>query len=231
MTNPEASQPLAHSQLYTDALGWAAELHNRQRRKAKAVPYISHLIAVSALVWEDGGDEHLAIAALLHDAIEDCGVSQQQIAQRFGERVGQIVADCTDTSDAVAAGGEKEPWLLRKSRYIAHLPDAHRDSLLVSAADKAHNARDMVLDARRDPGMWSRFNAGLDGTAWYLHSLHEIFRQRLENSRSVELLGESVREILASEAYLALVPSGADPVVFAEGYPQRQGQGLDQLAG
>jgi hypothetical protein len=101
----------------------------------------------------------------------------------------------------------------------------------VSAADKAHNARDMVLDARRDPGMWGRFNAGLDGTAWYLHSLHEIFRQRLENSRSVELLGESVREILASEAYLALVPSGTDPVVFAEGYPQRHGQGLDQLAG
>ncbi len=231
MTNPEASQPLAHSQLYTDALGWAAELHRCQRRKAKDVPYISHLIAVSALVWEDGGDEQLAIAALLHDAIEDCGVSPQQIAQRFGERVAQIVADCTDTSDAVGAGGEKEPWLLRKTRYFAHLPDAHCDSLLVSAADKAHNARDMVLDARRDPGMWSRFNAGLDGTAWYLHSLHEIFRQRLENSRSVELLSESVREILTSEAYLALVPAGTDPVVFSEGYPQRHGQGLDQLAG
>ena len=208
MTKPETTQTLAHSQRYTDALSWAAELHSQQRRKAKDVPYISHLIAVSALLWEDGGEEPLAIAALLHDAIEDCGVSQQQIAQRFGERVGQIVAECTDTSDAVAADGEKEPWLLRKSRTIAHLPHAHRA-----------------------PGMWGRFNAGLDGTAWYLHSLHEIFRQRLENSRSVELLGESVREILASEAYLALVPSGTDPVVFAEGYPQRHGQGLDQLAG
>lgn len=101
----------------------------------------------------------------------------------------------------------------------------------MSAADKAHNARDMVLDARRAPGMWSRFNAGLDGTAWYLHSLHEIFRQRLENSRSVELLVESVREILASEAFLALVPAGTDPAVFAEGYPQRHGQDLARLAG
>jgi hypothetical protein len=200
MTKPETTQTLAHSQRYTDALSWAAELHSQQRRKAKDVPYISHLIAVSALLWEDGGEEPLAIAALLHDAIEDCGVSQQQIAQRFGERVGQIVAECTDTSDAVAADGEKEPWLLRKSRTIAHLPHAHRA-----------------------PGMWGRFNAGLDGTAWYLHSLHEIFRQRLENSRSVELLGDSLREILASEAYLALVPSGTDPVVFAEGYPQRHG--------
>lgn len=110
-----ADQSQAHSPLHTDALGWAAELHNRQRRKAKTVPYISHLIAISALAREDGGDEPLAIAALLHDAIEDCGVSQQQIAQRFGERVAQIVADCTDTSDAVAANGEKEPWLLRKT--------------------------------------------------------------------------------------------------------------------
>jgi (p)ppGpp synthase/HD superfamily hydrolase len=231
MTKPETNQTLAHSPRYIDALGWAAELHSYQRRKAKNVPYISHLISVSALVWEDGGDEQLAIAALLHDAIEDCGVSQQQIAQRFGERVAQIVADCTDTSDAVAAGGEKEPWLLRKTRYVNHLPSAHPDSLLVSAADKAHNARDMVLDARRDPDMWSKFNAGLDGSAWYLHSLHEIFRQRLPNSRSVVLLGESVREILASKAYLALVPAGTDPVVFAEGYPLRHGHGKAQLAG
>jgi (p)ppGpp synthase/HD superfamily hydrolase len=231
MTQPHTNQTLAHSQRYMDALSWAAELHSHHWRKAKDIPYISHLISVSALVWEDGGGETLAIAALLHDAIEDCGVSQQQILQRFGERVAQIVADCTDTSDAVAAGGEKEPWLLRKSRYINHLHTAHPDSLLVSAADKAHNARDMVLDARRDPGMWSKFNAGLDGTAWYLHKLHEIFRQRLENSRSVELLGESVREILASEAFLALVPAGTDPVVFAEGYPQRHGQDLARLAG
>ena len=233
MTMPETNQTLAHSQRYAEALSWAAELHSQQRRKAKDVPYISHLIAVSALVWEDGGDEPLAIAALLHDAIEDCGVSQQQIAQRFGERVAQIVADCTDTSDAVAAGGEKEPWLLRKTRYINHLPMAHPDSLLVSAADKAHNARDMVLDARRDPGMWSKFNAGLDGTAWYLHSLHEIFRQRLPDSRSVVLLGESVREILASKAYLALVlmKADTDPVAYAEAYPLRQGQAKAQRAG
>ena len=231
LMTPEVNPTAAYSPRYTEALGWASELHRQQRRKAKTVPYISHLIAVSALVWEDGGDEDLAIAALLHDAIEDCGVSQQQIAQRFGERVAQVVADCTDTSEAVASGGEKEPWLLRKTRYIAHLPHAHRDSLLVSAADKAHNARDMVLDARRDPALWERFNAGLDGSAWYLHSLLEIFRQRLENSRSVELLDESVREILASEAYLALVPATSDPIAHARAYPLRHEQAQAQPAG
>ena len=76
----------------------------------------------------------------------------------------QIVVDCTDTSGAVEAGGEKEPWLVRKTRYIDHLQTAQLASLLVSAADKAHNARDMVLDARRDPAMWSKFNAGVEGS-------------------------------------------------------------------
>jgi (p)ppGpp synthase/HD superfamily hydrolase len=212
----------AHSQRYIDALGWAAELHRHQRRKGKPVPYISHLTAVSAQVWEDGGDEEQAIAGLLHDAIEDAGVTEGQIAARFGNRVARIVADCTDTNGAVATDGEKEPWLLRKTRYIAHLQSAPLDSLLVSAADKAHNARDMVLDARRDPSMWGKFNAGLEGSAWYLQQLHLTFQRRLENSRSVELLGESVEEILSSQAYRAVVPKGIAPAVWAAGYVQRQ---------
>jgi (p)ppGpp synthase/HD superfamily hydrolase len=94
------------------------------------------------------------------DAIEDAGVNDGQIATRFGARVAQIVLDCTDTTGAVQAGGKKEPWLLRKTRYIEHLQSAALDYLLVSAAEKAHNARDMVLDARRDPTMWSKFNGG-----------------------------------------------------------------------
>jgi (p)ppGpp synthase/HD superfamily hydrolase len=157
------STPLISAR-YGEALLWAEEIHRDQRRKGKAVPYISHLISVSALVWEDGGTEEQAIAALLHDAIEDAGQSHGSIAERFGEVVADIVRDCTDTSDN-APGGEMEPWLLRKTRYIAsleHKPDA---SLLVTAADKAHNAGDMELDARRHPAMWSKFNAGLEGSA------------------------------------------------------------------
>ena len=217
MTNNEKTP--AQSQRYSDALGWAAELHRCQRRKEKEVPYISHLVSVSALIWEDGGDEEQAIAGLLHDAMEDAGVTEDQIAARFGSRVARIVADCTDTTGAVEAGGEKEPWLLRKTRYIEHLQSAPLDSLLVSAADKAHNARDMVLDARRDPAMWKKFNAGLEGSAWYLQSLHQTFSQRLSGSRSVESLGESVQEILSSEVYLALVPDGIDPREYAAAYP------------
>ena len=220
MTEHQAQ--LSHSQRYIEALGWAAELHRRQQRKGKPVPYIAHLIAVSALIWEDGGDEDQAIAGLLHDAIEDAGVNASQIAARFGDRVAQIVVACTDTTGAVVAGGEKEPWLLRKTRYIEHLQSAQPDALLVSAADKAHNARDMVLDARRDAAMWSKFNAGLEGSAWYLLRLHQTFCHRLPGSRSVELLGASVQEILSSEAYRSGVPEGLEPAVWAAGYAERR---------
>ena len=217
-----SESPLAHTQRYTDALGWATELHRRQRRKGKPVPYISHLISVSAMVWEDGGDEDQAIAALLHDAIEDAGVSAEQIAARCGERVASIVVDCTDTSGTVDPGGNKEPWLLRKTRYIASLERKPAASLLVTAADKAHNARDMVLDARRDTALWNRFSAGLEGSAWYLLRVHQQLKHRLPHSRSVEQLGEAVAEILASEHYRRLVPDGLAPAVWAAGYGERR---------
>jgi (p)ppGpp synthase/HD superfamily hydrolase len=193
------------SDRYGNALLWAEELHRNQRRKGKQVPYISHLISVSALVWEDGGTEDQAIAALLHDAIE---------------AVADIVRDCTDTSDN-APPGEKEPWLLRKTRYITSLEHKPEASLLVTAADKAHNAGDMVLDARRDPAMWSKFNAGLEGSAWYLLRMHQQLKRQLPQSRSVERPGEAVSEILAMDSYKRLVPEGFAPAVWAAGYADR----------
>ena len=213
---------MAVSARYGAALLWAEELHRVQRRKGKAIPYISHLIGVSALVWEDGGSEEQAIAALLHDAIEDAGQSHGSIAERFGDVVANIVRDCTDTSDNTPPG-EKEPWLLRKTRYIASLEHKPEASLLVTAADKAHNAGDMVLDARRDPAMWSKFNAGLEGSAWYLLRMHQQLKRQLPQSRSVERLGEAVSEILAMDSYRRLVPQGLAPAVWAAGYADRLG--------
>ena len=205
---------------YGEALQWAEGIHRAQRRKGKPVPYISHLISVSALVWEDGGNEDQAIAALLHDAIEDAEQTHASIADRFGLTVADIVRDCTDTSPE-AKPGEKEPWLLRKTRYIDSLAKKPISSLLVTAADKAHNAGDMVLDARRDPTIWRKFNAGLDGSAWYLLRMHQVLVKRLPESRSVERLGEAVQEILNSSAYKALVPEGMAEQEWAEAYPQR----------
>ena len=205
---------------YGEALQWAEEIHRPQRRKGKQVPYISHLISVSALVWEDGGSEDQAIAALLHDAIEDANQSHASIAERFGGAVADIVRDCTDTSPE-AKPSEKEPWMLRKTRYLDSLANKPLASLLVTAADKAHNAGDMVLDARRDPAMWRKFNAGLDGSAWYLLQMHQQLLDRLPSSRSVERLGEAVSEILSSNAYQRLLPAGSNVEQWANSYPER----------
>ena len=216
-----SSETMLITPRYGDALAWADELHRDQRRKGKAVPYISHLIAVSGLVWEDGGTEDQAIAGLLHDAIEDAGQSHSSIAERFGVVVADIVRDCTDTSEEAPAG-EKEPWLLRKTRYLDALAHKPETSLLVTAADKAHNARDMVLDSRRDPEMWVKFNAGLEGSAWYLLRMHHQLSHCLPHSRSTELLGEAVREILASAPFQRIVPEGMAAAVWAASYAERQ---------
>ena len=210
----------AHSDRYDQALLWAAQLHRGQFRKGKPVPYISHLISVSALVWEDGGSEDQAIAALLHDAIEDADQSHTSIAERFGTAVADIVRDCTDTN-GTPVGGEKEPWLLRKTRTIASLAHKPEAAWLVIAADKAHNARDQVIDASRAPSSWYRFKAGLDGSAWYLHSLHSQLRTLLPESRSVRQLGECVETILASEAVQKQLRHGMSAREWVEIYLER----------
>ena len=211
----------AHSERYDQALLWAAQLHRGQRRKGKEVPYISHLISVSALVWEDGGNEDQAIAALLHDAIEDAGQDHASITGRFGDAVAQIVMACTDTDGPVAAGAAKEPWILRKTRTIETLAQKPPAALLVIAADKAHNARDLMIDAKRDPASWQRFTPGLDGSCWYLWSLHRQLRELLPASRSVGMLGSCVTSILASEAVQVRLQPGLNVEEWVAGYLQR----------
>jgi GTP pyrophosphokinase len=160
---------------YVDALSFAARLHRDQRRKGSGVPYLSHLLSVSALVLEDGGDEDEAIAALLHDAVEDQGgpPTLASIRARFGDRVARIVADCTDT-DVVP----KPPWRERKERYLAHLRHAAADSRRVSAADKLHNARSILADHRAmGDAVFDRFTAGKADTLWYYRSLVAAFRE------------------------------------------------------
>jgi (p)ppGpp synthase/HD superfamily hydrolase len=164
---------------------FAAEMHAGQRRKASTVPYIAHLMGVASLVLEAGGDEDLAIAALLHDVVEDCGGAAmlKEVRQRFGKRVANIVDGCTDTDI-----DPKPPWRERKENYLQHLRKAGRDTRLVSAADKLHNVRSILADYR-DAGesIWARFNGGRDGTLWYYRVLLDEFLQRKPNRITREL--------------------------------------------
>jgi len=165
------------SERFDDALAFASRLHRSQTRKGTAIPYISHLMAVSALVIEHGGDEDQAIAALLHDAAEDQGGEAilHEIEHRFGPAVARIVEDCTD-----AWTEPKPPWRGRKEAYLDKLPSKPKSSLLVSLADKVHNAAAIVEDRETiGEAIWTRFSGGRDGTVWYYDTLGRIFAHEM----------------------------------------------------
>ena len=167
-----------------DAAALAFRIHAGQLRKGTTTPYVSHLLAVAAIVLEHDGDEDQACAALLHDAVEDGGVEWDAVIQDgFGPRVTGIVRACTDADTQ-----PKPPWRARKEAYLAHLDGEGPDALLVSAADKLHNARAIVSDLRtHGPGMFSRFNVGQEGTLWYYGALAEVFARRLPGPLAREL--------------------------------------------
>ncbi len=177
---------------FDEALAYAVELHRRQPRKGTGVPYVSHLLSVAALVLEHGGTEDQAIAALLHDAVEDQGgkPTAAAIRSRFGDDVADIVDGCTDTDVT-----PKPPWRARKEAYLARVRHEPAHVRLVSAADKLHNARTMVTDLRiHGPALWERFNAGRDETLWYLGALVEAFREA-GTTPVVEELARTVAEL------------------------------------
>ncbi len=161
------------TQRYADALQLAWKLHDGQLRKGTKIPYVSHLIAVSSLALEHGANEDEAIAALLHDAVEDAGGAPtlDLIRAQFGEVVADIVEGCTDSYE------ERKPaWRPRKEAYLAHLAQASRSVRLVSACDKLHNARSILFDLRLlGPSLWTRFTAGKEGSLWYYRSLVHAF--------------------------------------------------------
>jgi GTP pyrophosphokinase len=188
---------------FEDALGFAFRLHAEQSRKGSGVPYYSHLMAVSSLVLEYGGGEDQAIAALLHDSIEDqafrmggAELARETLATRYGATVAAIVESCTDTDTF-----PKPPWRARKERYIAHVAEMDPAAALVSCCDKIHNARAIVSDFRLvGDSLFERFSVPREQTLWYYSELagafarHHPGRPAEELQRTVELLLRLVRE-------------------------------------
>ena len=184
---------MTYSGRLSEAFAYAMVLHGEQKRKGSGVPYITHLMAVAALVGEHGGDEDLVIAALLHDAVEDQGGQEtlSRIRQRFGERVARVVEACSDT-DVVP----KPPWQERKERYIEHLDTVDADVRLVSAADKVHNARAIAADLRQiGDALWDRFTGTKEQTLWYYRTLAATFLRLDPDVAIARELDLVVREI------------------------------------
>ncbi len=195
------------SERLSDAFALAAHLHAGQTRKGTGIPYLSHLLAVAALVMENGGDADQVIAALLHDGPEDRGgeATLAEIRQRFGERVARIVLECSDTFET-----PKPPWRARKEQYIGILENAAPDTYLVSIADKVHNLGTIVRDYRElGEALWQRFTKDGPDVLWYYSTLLEIYETRQDPqlvhlSGQLRALVDTFRQLLPESSLSAL---------------------------
>jgi len=177
-----------------EAVSYAAIVHADQCRKGTDVPYISHLLQVAGLVIEHGGEPATAVAAVLHDAAEDCGGIPRlaDIRLRFGDRVADLVRACSDS--LAPAGATKAPWRERKEAYLQHLEVGDSEALLIAVADKLHNARSTVTDLLvLDPAtVWSKFKAPPADQLWFLDTVVAIARRRGAAPALVASLAETV---------------------------------------
>ena len=193
----------ADQEKFDTALCLASKLHRDQRRKATDIPYISHLMAVSSMVIEacdqvpEFDREDLAIAALLHDTLEDQGhkITLDEIEKTFGSLVARIVDDCSDAVIETKCQ-EKPPWKERKLAYIARISSKSRETLLVSCADKLHNARSILNDLKRiGPELWERFNADEDGIRWYYREMARELRKAWPENPLIDEFSDTVCQI------------------------------------
>ncbi|MBW4490229.1 MAG: HD domain-containing protein [Trichocoleus desertorum ATA4-8-CV12] len=181
------------------ALVYAVQLHAQQRRKVTGTPYVAHLLSVAALVLEDGGTEDEAIAALLHDAVEDQGgaTTRAEISRRFGAAVVEIVDGCTEPDLQSGQG-----WQEHKLQYLEQIRQADPAVRRVALADKLHNARSLLVNFRLEgDGIWSQFQGGKAGVLWLAERQVELFRQVSYSGMVTEL--EQVVQALAWQVGVA----------------------------
>jgi len=193
---------------FNQAMTAAADLHRGQFRKGTDIPYVSHLLGVAGIALDYGADEDEAIAALLHDAIEDAPEElgadwvRRWVAFTFGGRVLAIIEACTD-----ADRNPKPPWQARKELYVSHIAQKDASAILVSAADKLHNARAILADFNMEgPSVFARFSAGPDAVVSYYRGLTDAFAERCatlderRRARIRQLVNELERVVAAIEA-------------------------------
>lgn len=181
------------SEKFEQALLYATRAHSDQIRKKTGMPFVAHVLGVTAIAFEYGANETEAISALLHDTVEDCGGAERlcDIRKKFGDDVARIVDGCTDTYQV-----PKPPWLERKRAYIEHLNGSDSSTRLVSASDKLHNTRAILAELRRHGlDVFERFSGKRDGTLWYYRTLVIAFRQHGDHADLIGELDRVVREI------------------------------------
>jgi len=177
---------------------YAFALHGWDTRKQSAIPVLAHLFGVCAIVQHDGGDEDEAIAALLHDALEDKPgqVTEETLRRKYGDRVVEMVLAATDTPRGWDGTTPKPPWRERKETYLAHVRTVYPTLLRPTIADKIDNVRAILADYERlGPGMFGKFNAGLEDQLWYYQKCHQAYLATGAFPRLVATLGELVARL------------------------------------
>jgi (p)ppGpp synthase/HD superfamily hydrolase len=188
----ELTQKTMLGDRFEAALVLTHRLHQAQVRKGLKVPYISHLMSVAALVLEDGGDEDEAIAALLHDAVEDQGgaATREVIREQFGDRVVAIIDGCTESEQQ-----PKPPWRARKEAHLAKLVGASPAVCRVTLADKLHNARSLLMDYQTmGEDLWGKFGGGREGTLWYYRQMVVVLESQVSGTLVSGSLMKALRE-------------------------------------
>lgn len=195
MLNDETSGYIHHA-LIEAALSFAARAHSGQMRKGTDVPYIVHPVGVMLTLIEARETEpELLAAALLHDTVEDAGVTPADLRGRFGARVAAIVEGCSEPN-------KRDGWEARKRHTIQYLRSAPRDVLVVAAADKLHNVRSLIADEAALGGrLWTRFKRGRTETAWYYRSTAASLREtELREHVLIRRLDEAVTRFFGDAA-------------------------------
>ncbi|HWQ14654.1 MAG TPA: HD domain-containing protein [Roseiflexaceae bacterium] len=183
----------AFSPRYDEALRLAARAHRAQLRKGTDIPYIAHPVAVSVILLRHGFHEDLAVAGLLHDVVEDCGVPLAELETTFGPEVARLVDAVSETK---TAGGAERPWEERKAEKLAHLHSGGPDVAALKAADALHNIRSILADMREvGPAVWERFKRGAQPTLWYYREILGGVRAQLGDHPLALELADAVESL------------------------------------
>jgi (p)ppGpp synthase/HD superfamily hydrolase len=186
------------SLLLKSALDWASVWHRKQNRKypGAQVPYVSHLMGVVVILSRHGFDDEVVAAGALHDCMEDCGVTRDELVQRFGERVAELVANVSEPDKTL-------PWEERKKRYLEHFPHKPWEAQAITLADKIDNLRSILVCQRDHGDPWPMFKRGREqqlqrfdallaaARALPAHPLIDEFSEVLELVRTSERSEES----------------------------------------
>jgi len=167
-----------------DAIEFAARAHHGQFRKASPLPYITHPLNVARLLIECGASEHVVMAAVLNDVVEDSNIPPDEVRATFGDEVARLVMGVTEPN-------RRDKWEVRKQNALAYFETAPQDVLLLELADKLDNIREIHKDiAREGEAVWKRFNRGRDRQKWLYEQFADLLLRRTKSECGITLARE-----------------------------------------